>query len=235
MRSIITGFFVIFVSLQGMAGGFNFFNLFDSPKSGTSRPFNFFSSNSGHDPYCPDKTHQHFRSVSVSSKNYNEIQDYIANGIRQADNASLVNKAMSQVMCPPQNIGAGRGNCGLNGYRNSTYDCAFYVRKALRGTILPDGDGLGHAKDMGCNLQKHGMVNLCRTGCAAGSPTCFLDPFKVPVGAVLIYDNVGYNCHWAGHAEVKTPTGFVSDYFSTKPRNIATNCRRLIGVWVKGN
>jgi hypothetical protein len=50
------------------------------------------------------------------------------------------------------------------------------------------------------------------------------DPYAAPVGAVLVYGGKD-----AGHVEIRTPTGFVSDFASTKP-----NLRRpLIGVFVK--
>lgn len=146
----------------------------------------------------------------------------------------LVTKAMNQISCPTRNLGKGAGQCSGNGYRGSTYDCAFYVRTALAGTVLPGNiGGLGNAKDMGCNLQKHGLKNLCGMNCGSGAPTCNMNPLSAPPGAVLVYDNVGSACHPAGHAEIRTNTGFVSDYFSPRPRNSGNNCRRLIGVWVK--
>jgi hypothetical protein len=39
------------------------------------------------------------------------------------------------------------------------------------------------------------------------------NPYKAPIGAVLVYGGRG-----AGHVEIRTSDGFVSDYFSTKPR-----------------
>ena len=49
------------------------------------------------------------------------------------------------------------------------------------------------------------------------------DPFAAPVGAVLVYGGRG-----AGHVELRTETGFVSDHASLKP-----SPRPLIGVFVK--
>lgn len=49
------------------------------------------------------------------------------------------------------------------------------------------------------------------------------DPFEAPVGAVLVYGGRG-----AGHVEIRTETGFVSDFASRKP-----SPRPLIGVFVK--
>lgn len=50
------------------------------------------------------------------------------------------------------------------------------------------------------------------------------DPFKAPVGAVLVY---GAN-RSAGHVEIRTRDGFVSDFKSRIP-----SPRRLIGVYAK--
>ena len=49
------------------------------------------------------------------------------------------------------------------------------------------------------------------------------DPFKAPLGAVLVYGGGG-----AGHVEIRTETGFVSDFSTTRPSK-----RPLIGVFVK--
>jgi hypothetical protein len=39
------------------------------------------------------------------------------------------------------------------------------------------------------------------------------NPYKAPIGAVLVYGGSG-----AGHVEIRTRKGFVSDYFSPTPR-----------------
>lgn len=49
------------------------------------------------------------------------------------------------------------------------------------------------------------------------------DPFDAPVGAVLVYGGRG-----AGHVELRTENGFVSDHASMKP-----SPRPLIGVFIK--
>ncbi len=49
------------------------------------------------------------------------------------------------------------------------------------------------------------------------------DPYRAPLGSVLVYGGRG-----AGHVEIRTETGFVSDFRSTKP-----SVRPLIGVYVK--
>ncbi len=49
------------------------------------------------------------------------------------------------------------------------------------------------------------------------------DPYKAPVGSVLVYGGKG-----AGHIELRTKQGFVSDFATAKPSR-----RPLIGVFVK--
>lgn len=49
------------------------------------------------------------------------------------------------------------------------------------------------------------------------------DPYAAPIGSVLVYGG-----HGAGHVEMRTPAGFVSDFTSIKPSS-----RPLIGVYVK--
>ena len=49
------------------------------------------------------------------------------------------------------------------------------------------------------------------------------DPFKAPLGSVLVYGG-----HGAGHVEFRTKTGFVSDFTTPNPSK-----RPLIGVYVK--
>lgn len=50
------------------------------------------------------------------------------------------------------------------------------------------------------------------------------DPYKAPIGAVLVY-GAGRS---AGHVEIRTQTGFVSDFRNKKPSR-----RPLIGVYAK--
>ncbi|MGI8435466.1 MAG: hypothetical protein ACR2NX_00955 [Chthoniobacterales bacterium] len=50
------------------------------------------------------------------------------------------------------------------------------------------------------------------------------DPYKAPVGAVLVYGSR----RGAGHVEIRTKTGFVSDFQNKKP-----SPRPLIGVYAK--
>src|SRR4051812_8464408 len=49
------------------------------------------------------------------------------------------------------------------------------------------------------------------------------DPYRAPLGSVLVYGGRG-----AGHVEIRTKYGFVSDFQSFKP-----SVRPLIGVYIK--
>ena len=49
------------------------------------------------------------------------------------------------------------------------------------------------------------------------------DPFEAPVGSILVYSGAG-----AGHVEIRTPDGFVSDFFSEHPSNLP-----LVGIYIK--
>ena len=49
------------------------------------------------------------------------------------------------------------------------------------------------------------------------------NPYKAPLGAVLVYGGRG-----AGHVEIRTARGFVSDFVSIKPSS-----RPLIGIYIK--
>jgi hypothetical protein len=51
------------------------------------------------------------------------------------------------------------------------------------------------------------------------------DPYAAPVGSVLVYTAKGA----PGHVELRTKTGFVSDFKTDKPSK-----RKLIGVYAKG-
>src|SRR3954463_6435784 len=51
------------------------------------------------------------------------------------------------------------------------------------------------------------------------------DPFAAPIGSVLVYTARGA----AGHVEIRTKTGFVSDFTSKTPSK-----RPLLGVYAKG-
>ena len=70
-----------------------------------------------------------------------------------------------------------------------------------------------YAKQAGAELvESHGFRRLAIS-----------DPFQAPVGSVLVYGGRG-----AGHVEIRTMAGFVSDFVSVKPSK-----RPLLGIFVK--
>jgi len=98
--------------------------------------------------------------------------------------------------------------------RSSINRCWRYVKRALQA-----------AQVVACYpqtaLAKHAAVELPeRYGFARLEVE---DPFEAPVGAVLVYGGRG-----AGHVEIRTEEGFVSDHASLRP-----SPRPLIGVFVK--
>ena len=97
---------------------------------------------------------------------------------------------------------------------HSTSSCWRYVKTALLAANTIDSyPKTAYAKQAGDELTKdYGFKKLPLT-----------DPFKAPLGAVIVYGGAG-----AGHVELRTATGFVSD-FATEKRSP----RPLLGVYVK--
>lgn len=97
---------------------------------------------------------------------------------------------------------------------HSTSRCWRYVKNALlAANVVESYPGTVYAKQAGGELQvNHGFKKIA-----------ILDPFKAPVGSVLVYGGKG-----AGHVEIRTKLGFVSDFQSRTPSR-----RPLIGVYVK--
>lgn len=103
--------------------------------------------------------------------------------------------------------------------RPSQLQCASWVRLALeRAGIKPKGGGMGHAKDMGPGLTKLGFTK------------CNMKSRQAPPGAVIVYGGGAY-----GHVEIRTKNGYISDYWSATPRDVASGgTRPLKGVYVLG-
>jgi hypothetical protein len=93
--------------------------------------------------------------------------------------------------------------------------CWRYVKEALLASgAVSSYPKTAYAKDAGQELvSSFGFKKLS-----------ILDPFKAPVGAVLVY---GAN-RAAGHVEIRTKDGFVSDFRSKTP-----SPRPLLGVYAK--
>jgi hypothetical protein len=98
--------------------------------------------------------------------------------------------------------------------RNSINRCWRYVKRALQAAeVIECYPKTALAKHAAVELpERYGFKELDVN-----------DPHAAPVGAVLVYGGRG-----AGHVEIRTETGFVSDHASLKP-----SPRPLIGVFVK--
>jgi len=99
-------------------------------------------------------------------------------------------------------------------HAHSTSRCWHSVKNALLDAqVVPSRPTSEYAKQAGNELQeKYGFTKIWVSS-----------PFDAPVGAVLVYGGRG-----AGHVEIRTTTGFVSDFISPTP-----SPRPLLGVYVK--
>lgn len=98
---------------------------------------------------------------------------------------------------------------------HSKSKCWRYVKQALLAAGVVDSyPKTALAKQAGTELvNDYGFKKLPVT-----------DPYAAPVGAVLVYTAKGA----PGHVEIRTKTGFVSDFRTDKPSK-----RKLIGVYAK--
>jgi hypothetical protein len=96
----------------------------------------------------------------------------------------------------------------------SIHRCWRYVKRALKAAGVVDCyPRTAYAKQAAEELpERYGFKEIE-----------VADPFDAPVGSVLVYGGRG-----AGHVELRTKKGFVSDHASLKP-----SPRPLIGVFVK--
>ena len=99
-------------------------------------------------------------------------------------------------------------------HAHSQSSCWRYVKKALLAANTIDSyPKTAYAKQAAAELTtSYGFKKLSIS-----------DPFKAPLGSVLVYGGRG-----AGHVEIRTETGFVSDFQTPRPSR-----RPLIGVYVK--
>lgn len=97
---------------------------------------------------------------------------------------------------------------------SSQASCWRYVKTALlRAQIIDSYPKTRFAKEAGVELQtSFGFRKLAVS-----------DPYQAPPGSVLVYGGPG-----AGHVELRSKEGFVSDFVSAKP-----SPRPLLGVYVK--
>ena len=101
-------------------------------------------------------------------------------------------------------------------HAHSRARCWQYVKEALlRSGAVNSYPKTAYAKEAGHELvNNYGFKKLA---------VC--DPFKAPVGSVLVYDAKKA----AGHVEIRTKDGFVSDFRSKIP-----SPRPLLGIYGKG-
>ena len=100
-------------------------------------------------------------------------------------------------------------------FKKPTWRCWHYVKDALlRAGVVPNRPETPWAKQAGDELcAKYGFRKLRIS-----------NPLRAPVGAVIVYGGED-----AGHVELRTASGFVSDFIPPTPYP-----RPLIGVYVKG-
>ena len=101
-------------------------------------------------------------------------------------------------------------------HAHSKSRCWHYVKEALVASGVVEGrPKTALAKQAGDELVRdYGFKKLPIS-----------DPFKAPLGSVLVYSARGA----AGHVEIRTKNGFVSDFRSPTPSK-----RPLIGIYAKG-
>ncbi len=100
-------------------------------------------------------------------------------------------------------------------HAHSKSRCWRYVKNALLASgAISSYPKTAYAKQAGDELVRdYGFKKLA-----------IRDPYKAPVGAVLVYGSR----RAAGHVEIRTKTGFVSDFQNKKP-----SPRPLLGVYAK--
>jgi hypothetical protein len=100
-------------------------------------------------------------------------------------------------------------------HAHSREQCWHYVKEALVASgAVNSYPKTVNAKDAGKELvNNYGFKKLL-----------VRDPYKAPVGSVLVYNN----SRGAGHVEIRTKTGFASDFRSKIPSR-----RPLLGVFTK--
>lgn len=152
-----------------------------------------------------------------------------ATGLRAADSGSLYDPRTAKKLDPSQLsfFGPQAGKyrydkrmihaaeiAAERARRHSTSQCWHYVKDALVSSqIIDSRPKTEYAKQAAGELTRDYGFREIRER----------NPYKAPVGAVLVYGGRG-----AGHVELRTTLGFVSDFVSLTP-----SPRPLIGIFVK--
>ena len=99
-------------------------------------------------------------------------------------------------------------------HARTTWRCWAYVKNALLAAkVVPSRPTTAYARQAGEELERDFGFKKIRES----------DPRRAPVGAVVVYGGGD-----AGHVEMRTERGFVSDFFSTTPYP-----RPVLGIYVK--
>jgi hypothetical protein len=99
-------------------------------------------------------------------------------------------------------------------HRHMTWHCWAYVKDALvAADVIQSRPTSAWAREAGHELtHSYGFKRLSTR-----------NPYEAPVGAVIVYGG-----HDAGHVELRTRTGFASDFVSNEPYP-----RPVLGIYVK--
>jgi len=143
--------------------------------------------------------------------NYTSVPLADASAKRKLSMATLakIDPSLSPKLAQAATIAQERANA------HSKSKCWRYVKQALLASGAVDSyPKTALAKEAAAELvNDYGFTKLPVT-----------DPYAAPVGAVLVYTAKGA----PGHVEIRTETGFVSDFSTDKPSK-----RKLIGVYAK--
>lgn len=150
-----------------------------------------------------------FKDVNGKEESVPVVDKYYPKKIAQYPVAKVDRKTSPQLV-QAATIAQERANA------HSRRLCWRYVKEALlRSGAVNSYPTSTEAKDAGQELvQNYGFKKLAVN-----------DPFKAPVGSVLVYGAQKA----AGHVEIRTKDGFVSDFRSKTP-----SPRPLLGVYIKG-
>ena len=142
---------------------------------------------------------------------------------------SLLNKSTARPLSPQEQTMFGPNSHGVHydprmiraaeiarqrAHPKMTWHCWAYVKDALlAANVVSTRPTSAWAKQAGTELTRNYGFKKLHTR----------DPYEAPVGAVIVYGGQD-----AGHVELRTETGFASDFISTEPYP-----RPVIGIYVK--
>jgi len=119
-------------------------------------------------------------------------------------------------------------------YSHPTGHCYHWVKQAIYASGLAPTGSLtgGYARLAESDLENRGFENILPYLMEQASSWRQV-PHIAPIGAILVFD--GDSHYRAGDVAIKTPTGYVSDYFSPRPITEQWNGMhfRLAAVMVK--